>query len=373
MGHIHRVPPPIVGESERNLQNLEALGVKVDPATGKIVSLQSPGIITSDEPDTGEGSADFSAPGSVSHERTVRDFGGLDTDEGFADTGFSPEPEDPARGQEEDPEEKALQRLEQRQKDAKEAQRGLSKLIEKIDRRFKGLEDRFAELEQVIAKVKSQPDYQTVFNPADDDTINYFRENFADTVGVIEAFYLPLFQAIQSLQAEVGAFKADSLSNSIESRIPGAKAIVMSEPFKNWLREFDPEVREAYVQILERGGSIKNGQVNPDGVVRILRQYAKESGTVLHEGAAPAGQNQPPQRQARPDSMPRVRSSALLPTPNASESASPDMKDTPLSEAELASFNTLVSNARGGERDILIRRFRLTKLNLSASPQDFNR
>lgn len=370
----------------------ETLGIQVDPNTGELssssgfqVSVDADGKATvfkdeavqgsSFEGDTdplgGEETGFGSTLLQTEHEVVVNPYErdkvetgdeALPPEESEAEPEPEPEPQPKPKG------------LDKRESDARKAQSEMMKTKTSLDRTKLEVESKIAEFQDLIQQAEVLKATGSAFappdlNPADEATIQTYREDFPEAVSVMEALVAPVYAALGQIREQtnataqrVGEHFAKQRSEAVQAEIykvvPAAKLeqIKSSPEFLDWITAL-PKKKQNYIFAAMDGPA---STLDPNDVIEVLNDFSRATGTSigLNAQAAPA-----PKREQRPamDTVPNLRTGSALPdVPRAPRSNQP----TPFTPEEMAQPGFLKEGLSEGsleQRNLFRQRLELTQ------------
>ena len=360
---------PVSPHDQAVLDNLKALGLDIDPATGK-PSVVEGGAFQGLLPEA-RGPVIIDSPEVVTVVPTSQDPEPLV--EEFPELSSSPEVvEEPVQ----EPKEEQLKGEAKREHDAREAQRQMSKTQLKLDKTVSEINRRQAELDEKLQKLSALQATTGIFptdlNPADAETVKQYREEYGEAVSVMEAIVAPAFNAIAQVREQLNGIvqqwgeqtsrqKEEAVLGAVYSKIPKERVaqITESDEFIGWLSDKPQSKRNLYVDILNN-----TSRYSSEEALDIFSEFSKDSGIELGLGGKhhPAAKHQAPM-----DKAPTLRTGNSLPpvTPHAQPIANDPNR--PLTLDELSNFSELLSSARGEQKDILLKRLNATNINIDGN------
>ena len=364
-GKVFKEPSPSPNDKV-GLDVLAQAGFDRDPATGQMVHKSSFEGGTDDV--TSDPGNPFGSQGTVETTHTI--LPGQDRLE--VDNEDEPLPEESAEVETQStrPPKQTEEGLAKREADAREAQRAMGKAQAKLDATLAQVNKRFGDLDEQIQRLSAiqvtSGGIPSDLNPADPATVQQYREDYPEAVGVMEALTAPLYQIISDLREQVKAvvnqqgqyfskLKEEEVFGSIYSKISKEKvAATTSDPvFLDWLASRPPMKQKLYVDVLNN-----TSRYTADEALDVFKEFEKDTGINL-------GMNGKTPRQAPAmDTAPRVRTGSALPPTQQHPTQTPT-EDTPLSPVELRTFSKDLQEARTErDRQILLKRFSLTQINI---------
>jgi hypothetical protein len=269
------------------------------------------------------------------------------------------------------PGEQTEEGLAKREADARKAQSELSKTQVKVNAQMAALDKRISDLDDKIqqyavlqATAGSLP---TNLNPADEETVSQYREDYPEAVGVMESIAAPLYGEISRLREQLNAvvkkqgeyfsdLRTKEVFGAIYAKIPNATEIAESPEFHAWLGNIRSDRKRAlYADIISN-----TTNYTTEDALEVFEEYAQATGTNL---GTPK-----PVHHTEMDRSPAMRSGSALPEAPAPRRNNPSNALTPFSMEELSHFGELIREAQTPqERDILNKRLLLSQSDLELS------